>query len=58
MNRKIANILWLVALGTAVSAQSVPDWENPAVFRVNNEPAHASLMPYADLESAATFDRG
>jgi beta-galactosidase len=57
MNRKVANILWLVALGTAVSAQSVPDWENPAVFRVNNEPAHASLMPYADLESAATFDR-
>lgn len=56
--RKMANILWLIALGTAVSAQSVPDWENPAVFRVNNEPAHASLMPYADLASAATFDRG
>jgi beta-galactosidase len=58
MMRKMANILWLIALGTAVSAQSVPDWENPAVFRVNNEPAHASLLPYADLASAATFDRG
>jgi beta-galactosidase len=58
MMRKLANILWLIALGTAVSAQSVPEWENPAVFRVNNEPAHASLMPYADLASAATFDRG
>jgi beta-galactosidase len=58
MMRKITNILWLIALGTAVSAQSVPEWENPAVFRVNNEPAHASLVPFADVSAAMTFDRG
>ena len=55
---KIANILWLIGMATTVSAQSVPDWENPAVFRINNEPAHATLMPYADMISAKTFEHG
>jgi beta-galactosidase len=47
-----------IALCIHLSAQSVSDWENPAIFRVNNEPAHASLIPYTDLASATTFDRG
>lgn len=33
------------------------NWENPGVFRINNEPAHASLMPYTDRDASLTFDR-
>ena len=29
-----------------------PDWENPAVFARNKEPAHATLTPYPDAASA------
>ena len=57
INRFVSMFLF-IALCIHLSGQSVPDWENPAIFRVNNEPAHASLIPYADLASAATFDRG
>lgn len=32
-----------------------PDWENPAVFRVNNENPHATLVPFADITSSLTF---
>ena len=28
------------------------DWENPAVFGINKEPYHCSLLPYQDAESA------
>jgi beta-galactosidase len=40
-----------------LAAQSIGDWENPAVFRVNNQQAHATLMPFADKASALTFDK-
>ena len=30
----------------------VPDWENPEMIGWNKEPAHCTLMPYADTESA------
>ena len=55
---KFVNLLLFIALCINLSAQSVFDWENPAVFRVNNEPAHASLVPYPDLASATTFNLG
>jgi beta-galactosidase len=35
----------------------IPDWENPQITGINKEPAHATLIPYADAESAATGDR-
>jgi beta-galactosidase len=35
----------------------LPDWENPAVFRVNNEPHHATLLPYPDKASALSFEK-
>lgn len=35
---------------------SIPDWENPQVTGINKEPAHATLIPYADAASAATCD--
>ncbi len=36
---------------------SIPDWENPQVTGINKEAAHATLIPYADVESAARCDR-
>lgn len=29
-----------------------PDWENPRVFNINKEPAHATFVPYPDEPSA------
>jgi beta-galactosidase len=31
---------------------SVNDWENPAVFQINREPARATFLPFADKHSA------
>jgi len=39
-------------------AKLIPDWENPKVVDRNKEPAHATLIPYADEESALLGDRG
>src|SRR5690348_8886134 len=33
------------------------DWENPAVFKINTEPYHSTLIPFQDLASANSFDR-
>lgn len=33
-------------------AEQSPDWENPAVFRINKEPAHCTLMPYDTVKQA------
>lgn len=55
--KKPALMLLLFALIVNLSGQSVNNWENPAVFRINNEPAHATLMPFTDKEASLTFDR-
>jgi len=34
----------------------VNDWENPAVFQINREPARAAFLPYADASSAIADD--
>ena len=34
----------------------VPDWENPAVFAINREPAHCTLLPCDSMEAALTGD--
>ena len=39
-------------LTAALAAAAVPDWENPRVFSVNKEPAHCTLMPYPDTDTA------
>lgn len=57
MNRFLVLFL-LIAFNMGLVAQKVPNWENPAVFRVNNEKAHATLLPYADVASASTFNPG
>ena len=33
------------------------DWENPQIVGRNKEPAHATLLPYAELNSALTGER-
>ncbi len=40
-----------------VCAQTAPDWENQAVFRINKEPSHATFTPYQSVDSAASFDQ-
>lgn len=48
----------LLSLISLISAQSadvskpVPDWENPRVFNINKEPAHAAFVPYENEKAA------
>lgn len=60
MNNKALGLL-LALVGCAASASGVRsvspqetrnDWENPAVFGVGKEPPHATLMVFADEQSA------
>ena len=54
---KKKNILFCIALSlvSLVFAQENPvinDWENPAIFQINREPARATFLPFADKNSA------
>ena len=40
-----------------MDAAKVNDWENPQVVGRNKEPAHATLIPYPDTETALAGDR-
>ncbi|MFA6336108.1 MAG: glycoside hydrolase family 2 TIM barrel-domain containing protein [Bacteroidales bacterium] len=45
----------LAAMFLPANAQNkaaVNDWENPAVFQINREPARATFLPFADKHSA------
>jgi beta-galactosidase len=33
------------------------DWENPAVFSINTEAPHSTLIPFQDVTSANSFDK-
>ena len=54
--KKLALILllvgWLTATNSTHPELLSPDWENPRVFGINKEPAHATLSPYPDEASA------
>lgn len=39
------------------SAQAAPDWENPAIFGINKETPHCTLIPYSKISSAIKTDR-
>jgi len=43
---------------TITYAERIPDWENSKVVGRNKEPAHVTLIPYADEESAVVGERG
>jgi len=45
-------ILSLLTPTFAQEKQAVNDWENPAVFQINREPARATFLPFADRHSA------
>src|SRR5215207_5355902 len=51
MRRFFAAVILLFACAS-VQSQELPDWENPRVFDLNKEPAHATFVPYADEASA------
>ncbi len=59
--KKIGFLLILLLADAALFAQknqkAIPDWENPGVFRINNEPAHTTLMPFTDKTSSLTHDK-
>jgi beta-galactosidase len=40
------------ALQSTQSTSAPPDWMNPLVTGINNEPMHATLMPFQDTETA------
>lgn len=54
-------LISLVSIGH-VSAQATsntaPEWENPRIFEVNREPAHATLTPYPTQAAARDQDNG
>lgn len=52
MNFKSFLVIALIAFSSLAKAQTVPDWENPAVFGINKEPARASFLTYTDKQQA------
>ena len=40
---KVSQLLIVAAVSVSVSAQDVPDWENPSVLGINKLPYHATL---------------
>lgn len=52
MRRFFAAVAVLLLACASVQSQDLPDWENPRVFNINKEPAHATFVPYADEASA------
>lgn len=50
-------VLPLSLLLTTGSLAQVPDWENPAVFRIHKEEPRASSMPFPDRELALAGKR-
>jgi opacity protein-like surface antigen len=54
MRRFFAAAVLLLACSSAAHARQsdTPEWENPRVFGVNKEPAHATFVPYPDEATA------
>ncbi|MDD3320085.1 MAG: glycoside hydrolase family 2 TIM barrel-domain containing protein [Paludibacter sp.] len=42
----------IFSVAFAQENQTVNDWENPAVFQINREPARATFLPFTDEQSA------
>ena len=55
VSKKIFYMVLVIALVSVINAQ-VPDWENEAVFRINKEPAHCTIMPCENAGKAAKGD--
>lgn len=46
MKEILVSISLFLSLSFAVSAQPIPDWENPKLTGINNQPPHAAFLPY------------
>ncbi|HUU83536.1 MAG TPA: glycoside hydrolase family 2 TIM barrel-domain containing protein [Phycisphaerae bacterium] len=61
MTFKVRRALVAALAGALLAAQhaegGVNDWENPAVVGRNKEPAHCTLVPYADIGAATRGTR-
>ena len=54
--RHIGVVIIFIILAVNISPEvtlAQPDWENEQVIGINRQPAHATLMPFPDVESAA-----
>ena len=58
MKKYLIIFVFLLISTTVVNAQPepIPDWENPAVFAINKEDPHVTMMPYANTEQALAGD--
>jgi len=45
-------VIFVSAIMATVPAQGAVDWENPTIIARNKEPAHCTLMPFADKAAA------
>ena len=53
----VAAAVAVISPGTgSIQAQTIKDWENPAVLHMNTEPPHATLFPYTDAAGALGMD--
>jgi len=48
----LTGVFSMVYFCISAMAQQIPDWENPKLTGINNEPPHASFLPYPDEASA------
>ena len=40
-----------------MTTTQIPEWQNPEITGIHKEPAHASLLPYADVPTAMAGER-
>ncbi len=53
----LSSIFFIISLVAFAQDKSIEnDWENPAVFQINREPARAAFLPYGDDISAIADD--
>ncbi len=61
---KTSNIFWLLLFpmcfvcAPAAGQPGNPDWENQAVFQINREPPHCTMVVFPDGKSARMLKRG
>ncbi|MCX6247876.1 MAG: DUF4981 domain-containing protein [Bacteroidetes bacterium] len=48
--------LFIFPLLLSAQTGTPPDWENPALTGINNEPPHATFIPYADEQTTLAND--
>jgi len=60
---KILNVLFalitsfLSCFTIVCASEPINDWENPAIFRINKEPAHCTLIPFGSIKQALRGDK-